>query len=423
MAHDDNPRISASDGVATLWLDWPGRIVNGWNRARLEAFDRALSRVIARTDFDLLVIRSAKPDGFCGGFDPNAFADLRSDSDAAAFALAGQCVLRKLSNAPLVTLAFVEGPCLGPGLELALACDYRLVVEGPNSRVGFGEIPTCWGGRTRWRQLTGRGAPEMANPRSLNIFDGVCCERRAKIDLRTWLDHLLANPVIPRKPWRSWLVDAASGFAEERRQFVRNRPKTPANAWSNPESVNPIPGFPPTVGLVGNGPRAAALAWEIATRGKRVIRLTDDLSLSRPARLTPLELSQAEGRISRAASESALADCGLVIVDDSELSPAFLEHALPARTVLAVAPADAARFAELARRPGRVVGLEFAGDSLAVVYPQPATTPDVLASLGAWLQFLGYRPIVTHECSASSLVLSRQSMCDSAVMLDPHRQF
>ena len=397
MAHDDTPRISATDGVATLWLDWPGRIVNGWNRARLAAFDRVLSRVIARPNLDLLVIRSAKPEGFCGGFAPDAFADLRNDSDAAAFALAGQCVLRKLSDAPLVTLAFVEGPCLGPGLELALACDHRLAVEGPNSRVGFGEIPTCWGGRTRWRQLTGRATPRVTNPRSLNIFDGVCCERRAKIDLRTRLDHLLANPVKPRRLWRSWFVDAASGFAEERRQFVRYRPKASANAWPIPETVNPIPSFPQTVGLVGSGPRVAALAWEIATRGKRVIRLTDDPSLPRPVRLTPLELSQAESRISRAATASALADCGLVIVDDSGLSPAFLEHALPARTILAVAPADAARFAELARRPQRLVGLEFAGDVLAIVYPQSETSPDALAALGAWLQFLGCQPVVTHE--------------------------
>ena len=94
---------------------------------------------------------------------------------------------------------------------------------------------------------------------------------------------------------------------------------------------------------------------------------------------------------------AALAECGLVIVDDSGLSPAFLEHALPPRTVLAVAPADGPRFAELARRPQRLVGLEFAGDDLAVVYPQPESSPDAVAALGAWLQTLGCQPVVTHE--------------------------
>ena len=394
MADVNAPRTTATDGVATIWLDWPGRPVNGWNLTRLAAFDLALSQVIARTDIDVLVIRSAKPGGFCGGFAP---VHLRTDSDAAAFAYAGQRVFQKLNAAPLVTLAFVEGPCLGPGLELALACDYLLAVEGPDSRVGFGDGPTCWGGRTRWRQFTGRPMPTSANPRSLNIFDGVCCERRAKIDLQTWLDRLLANPKKRRASWRSWFVDTAEGFAEERRQFVRNRPTQLVNSWPSVDTTNPTPAFPAAVGLVGSGPRSMALAWEIATRGKRVIRLTDAAMLPRPTRLTPLELQQAEGRISRASNVTALAECGLVIVDDSGLSPGFLEHALPPRTILAVAPADGPRFAELARRPQRVVALEFAGDDLAVVYPQPESSPDAIAALGSWLQSLGCQPVVTHE--------------------------
>ena len=380
MADDIDLRIAVADRVATLWLDRPD----------LPAIDRALRKVFDRSDLDLLVIRTAVPAGF-GAIQP------QSEAEAAAFANAGQRLFQKLTKAPLVTLAFVEGPCLGPAFELVLACDYRLAVEGPNSRVGFGDAPTCWGGRTRWRQLSGRPAPTASNPRSLDIFDGVCCERRAKIDLQTWLDRLLANPKKRRAPWRSWFVDRAEGFAEERRQFVRNRPKKPLNPWPAFDTILPISAFPPIVGLVGGGPRSASLIWEIAARGHRVIRLTDDATLVRPNRLTPLELRQAEGRISLATNAPALAQCGLVIVDDSGLSPAFLEHGLPARTILAVSPADAARFAELAHRPQRVVGLEFAGDSLAIVYPQQETSPETMAALGAWLQQLGCQPVVTHE--------------------------
>ncbi len=383
MADDTDLRIAVADRIATIWLD----------RTGLPAIDRALRNVFDRSDLDILVLRTAMPAGFVA-------IPPQSEAEAAAFAHAGQRLFQKLSEATLVTLAFVEGPCLGPAFELVLACDYRLAVEGPNSRVGFGDAATCWGGRTRWRQLGGRPAPTATNPRSLDIFDGVCCERRAKIDLQTWLDRLLANPKKRRAPWRSWFVDRAEGFAEERRQFIRNWPKKPLNPWPAFDTILPISAFPNTVGLVGGGPRSAALAWEIATRGQRVIRLTDDATLVRPNRLTPLELQQAESRISVAANASALARCGLVIVDDSGLSPAFLEHPLPARTILAVAPADAARFAELAHRPQRVVGLEFAGDSLAVVYPQSDTTPDTMAALGTWLQRLGCQPVVTHERSA-----------------------
>ena len=401
MADDVAPRITTSDRIATVWLDWPGHPVNGWNLPRLAAFDRALSQIAARPDLEILVVRSARPAGFCGGFTPDALSHLRGDSDAAAFALAGQKVLRKLIEAPLVTLAFIEGPCVGPGWELALACDFRLAVEGPDSRIGFGEGPTCWGGRTRWRQLTGRAAPVAANPRSLAIFDGVCCARRAKIDLQTRLDRLLANPRKPRLPWRSLFVDEAAGLAEERRRFARDHRTEASIPWPEFEGENPIPTFPKAVGLVGDGPRSSALAWEIAARGHRVVRLSDEPISARPDRLTPLEWERAEGRISTAASVADLAGCGLVIVDDSGLSPAFLERGLPARTVLAVAPADSARFAELALRPGRVVGLEFAGADLAVVYPHAETSADSLAALGAWLRALGFRPTVTHERTAA----------------------
>ena len=397
MADTDLPRITCADRVATLWLDWPGRPVNGWNLNNLRAFDRALTLITSRPDHDVLVIRSARPAGFCAGFSADALTHLRSDTDWTAFASAGQNVFQKLSDAPLITLAFVEGTCLGPGFELALACDYRLAVEGPNSHIGFGEQPTCWGGRTRWRQLSGRPAPETANPRSLSIFDSVCCERRAKIDLQTRLDTLLIHPVKRRAPWRSWFVNAADGFADERKQFARNRQTVSPVPWPRFDTANPIPRFPQTVGLVGEGLRSNELAWEIALRGQRVVRLTDEIPLARPNRMTPLELLQAESRMTQTTNAADLSACGLVVVDDSGVAPAFLEHNLPARTILAVAPAESARFVELAKRPERVVGLEFAGDQLAVVYPQFETSPDTLAAFGIWLEFLGYQPILTHE--------------------------
>ena len=115
--------------------------------------------------------------------------------------------------------------------------------------------------------------------------------------------------------------------------------------------------------------------------------------------MTPLELQQAESRMTQTTNATDLKPCGLVIVDDSGVAPAFLEHNLPTRTILAVAPADSARFVELAKRPQRVVGLEFAGDRLAVIYPQIETSPDTLAAFGSWLEFLSYEPILTHELS------------------------
>src|SRR5438477_1969264 len=116
------------DGTAVLWIDVPGRPVNVFNHQLLRDLDAALDRVAAESAIDVLFVRSAKASGFLAGADLRTFTEIKSPADATALSALGQTLFDKVANLRVPVIAIIAGPCLGGGLELALACDYRLVV-------------------------------------------------------------------------------------------------------------------------------------------------------------------------------------------------------------------------------------------------------------------------------------------------------
>lgn len=213
-------RVTAEYGVATLWLAFPGDPVNALDAARLSELDAALARVEGNVFLNTLVVRSAKPFGFCAGLHP----DVSHVTDRAGFARFGQRVFARLGALPFTTVAFIEGPCLGVGFELALACDHRLCVATPTTHLGFPERVACFGGSNRLRKLLGRrGAAFIESGRTLSgreardlgLVDRAFCARRAKIELRSFLDELERSPRVPER------APDETGFALERAAFAR----------------------------------------------------------------------------------------------------------------------------------------------------------------------------------------------------------
>lgn len=401
-------RVEAADGIATLWLEFPGAPVNALTPARLAEIGRGLSAVLADSHVEILVIRSGLPGGFCGGHDPEALADLIGDEDAqTAFALEGQRVLTRLVGADVVTVAFVEGPCLGPGLELALACDYRLAVAGPGSRIGFPDaatgLPPCWG-----LPRTGVGAGPIRTAREARragLLDDAFCERRGKIELRTFLDRLQAYP---RKP-RSWAIrDWFAPPREERLAAARVRFRA---AFRDPAVVDatlrardharrlrdrPAVAFPEVVGFVGCDDQTVRLAVEVALRGTRAVVSDSEPSLAaaavgrvladavRRGRATPLEAEAARKRVTLDADMDGLTDVGWVVSPAVGAPLAFLEPWLLPRAVVAVPPGAVPHLARHAVRPDRFVGCEV-GDGHVVI--NPGGSGDAVA---AWFARLGF---------------------------------
>ena len=157
--------------------------------ARTRSLDRA-RRPIRRKG---LVIRSGKASGFIAGADVDEFSAIEDDDDALAIVRRGWDTFERLAALPYPTLALVRGFCLGGGLELALACRYRVAVDEPGTRLALPEvmlgIVPGWGGMKRLPDLIGadRGARPDADRPHDRCAPGE--EARARRRMRAAADH------------------------------------------------------------------------------------------------------------------------------------------------------------------------------------------------------------------------------------------
>lgn len=106
-----------------------------------------------------VIIHSGKKRGFIAGADISAFTKLSSREEALKLIYTGQRVFDKLEQIPFPTLAMISGFCLGGGLELALACNYRVAADSPETKLGLPEVKLGihpgFGGTVRLNHLIG----------------------------------------------------------------------------------------------------------------------------------------------------------------------------------------------------------------------------------------------------------------------------
>ena len=127
-----------AQGLAWLVFDKQGEAVNTFSRGALEELDAALETMIELRPKGL-IIRSAK-EAFVAGADVGEFTRFASAEEALAFVRLGWDVFEKLARLPFPTTALVHGFCMGGGLELALACRYRVALDDPKTRLAFPEV-------------------------------------------------------------------------------------------------------------------------------------------------------------------------------------------------------------------------------------------------------------------------------------------
>ena len=99
------------------------------DKALLRALADALAQIAARGEARCLILHGGSARAFCAGSNIKEFAGLRSDASEHKI-LFEDMVLRRLARMPMPTLAAIDGPALGGGLELALACDLRVLRQG-----------------------------------------------------------------------------------------------------------------------------------------------------------------------------------------------------------------------------------------------------------------------------------------------------
>jgi enoyl-CoA hydratase len=119
--------VRVGEKIAELGLD--NGPLNLVTRELLRALSAALAELAARADIRCVIVHGGQARAFCAGSDIKEFAELRSDASERKI-LFEDMVLRRLAQMPMPTIAAIDGPALGGGLEIALACDLRVARYG-----------------------------------------------------------------------------------------------------------------------------------------------------------------------------------------------------------------------------------------------------------------------------------------------------
>lgn len=129
-------RVAIADGVASVRLDRP-QVLNALNSQTLRELIRAAAQLDEDPEVRVLVLSGTGEKAFCAGADLNETGGLTGDALRRFVLLDYRCKSR-IAACRKPTVAAIQGYALGGGLELALACDIRLV--STRAIFGFAEV-------------------------------------------------------------------------------------------------------------------------------------------------------------------------------------------------------------------------------------------------------------------------------------------
>ena len=179
--------LEAEGGVAVIRLNRPAER-NPLSVSTLERLAVLFSSLDARDDIRAVIFTGAG-DVFASGANIRELGALTPES-ARVFAARGQRLFRQIEDARALTVAAVNGFCMGGGLDLALSCRLRVAAPAatfahPGARLG---VITGWGGTQRLPRLVGAA-------RALELF-ATARRLTAEEALDTGLVHLLSDPAL-----------------------------------------------------------------------------------------------------------------------------------------------------------------------------------------------------------------------------------
>jgi enoyl-CoA hydratase/carnithine racemase len=227
--------VQCYDRVATIAFVEPTL-----TRRALHELDRELRSLERNGTADVLILRGGRPSRFLTGPNLNEYAGLTDDESRRGFSQLGQNVFKRLENLSGVaaTVALVDGDCTNAGLELALACDFRIAVARPETRIGFtaindGLLP-CWGATQRLPRLIGlaRAGDLLLNNRllpareakALGLLDHAFGPRPTKTELNWFVADVQdkgrrSDRNIGRRHWWTRLRESSSWLRASLKSF------------------------------------------------------------------------------------------------------------------------------------------------------------------------------------------------------------
>lgn len=229
-------------GIVVLWFDDPDRKVNLLDSRTLDSLQRALAALkLRKVPPRALVLASGKEGQFIAGADVKEFDTLTSPAQAEAKAKDAQELFEEIAKFTYPTVAAIDGPCLGGGTELVLACRYRVASDGRSTAIGLPEVRLGilpgFGGSQRLPRLVGlpQALSLILTGRSLDGY------RARKIGL--------VDEVLPHERFVPRVVDWTESLLKQSRPPRRK----------GPTFSDRLLGMPPLRGLVLSQARKTAL--------------------------------------------------------------------------------------------------------------------------------------------------------------------
>jgi 3-hydroxyacyl-CoA dehydrogenase/enoyl-CoA hydratase/3-hydroxybutyryl-CoA epimerase/3-hydroxyacyl-CoA dehydrogenase/enoyl-CoA hydratase/3-hydroxybutyryl-CoA epimerase/enoyl-CoA isomerase len=212
--------------VAVLTFDDPQKGANVLSRSVLDELAAHLDALAGRKDIAGLILRSGKPGSFIAGADLREFAasfDIPAQQTV-AMCNRGRTLFQRLSKTSFVTVAAIDGICVGGGAELAIWCDRRILSTDAKTQFGFPEVKLGlfpgWGGTARSSRIVGLGnAVEL-------VTGGESIDARAAVNMGLASDVVAADK----------LLDAAIRLV--RAEQSSNEYLLDRKRWSGPIETN-----------------------------------------------------------------------------------------------------------------------------------------------------------------------------------------
>jgi 3-hydroxyacyl-CoA dehydrogenase/enoyl-CoA hydratase/3-hydroxybutyryl-CoA epimerase len=200
-----------AEGIVTLTLDMPGRSMNVLNEELTKPFTDAIQKIEADPSIKGVIITSGKKEFLAGADIEKVFA-MTDAGEAFQLSEAFKTLIRRLETWGKPVVAALNGTALGGGLELALACHYRVAINNPKAKFGLPEVKLGLlpggGGTQRLPRLIGiqqslplmlegkELSPEKA--KGLGIINELAADAADMMTkARAWI---VANPA-PKQPW------------------------------------------------------------------------------------------------------------------------------------------------------------------------------------------------------------------------------
>lgn len=219
-------QMDVEDGIATITIDLPGKPVNVLSTLVVEQLIEAIERLEGgQTGARAAVIASGKPGVWIAGADVDQLAGITVATEGAELSRTGHRLLARLERMPLPGVAAIDGAALGGGLEVALACTYRIASDSSKTKLGLPEVQLGLlpgaGGTQRLPRLVGlRSALDlMLTGKQL---DG---RRARKMGL---VDEVVPSPILLQRA-REAAADLAGSRLQPRSGRRKGSPQWPEN--------------------------------------------------------------------------------------------------------------------------------------------------------------------------------------------------